>query len=664
MVVLPKCGTSPRPSDVFNESHGSENSDSDAVDTALTLRWNKTSPGFPENERNSQKAVDLSCSVSIEVASSKQNITIGMVTNNFQHNRKSLNHIENEHPCQESTFSSYGGIAPTNNSRSENGTDKNGTEISSAAHGYSLNNSRCENATDFYSNEPSLSLREYPQDNNNLNPGALPGMDDIDHSLIITCEGRCGEKLSFPCSCTTTCVVYGSCCDNITQDCPEVWQEGWARFEHITRADLVCHENLIYLISSCPRPVKEAVLGEGRWLANSKKPMLRKENMSSPSSSDVRASSNKDFIRIDSSSSAESDMDTQGSLYQRLKKALLLAPVTDSESGLTFSTRAIYDCNNMSGSTALPWALKLKYDFRSPTALEDFDQGETFNAFQPAFSKQILMNNLCVEQKVINRCKTTEGFEKFPADFADKCQKSNSLIYSIKVSHYVYRNIYCAYCNEGKHNSYIAVLTNKLDFKGPDLRVLMSLSDSKTFLFTLYTPSSFNPRFIKLPWSSATCPIPDDVSPATPGSIVDPASSESDGNSVCSVTCKNSRFTLRSDGMCKAKHEALLAVADDGHPRLCPSAITGLAHFILCGLENEIENLKNADLTLMGVTASASSQPSHTITCSMFPWYDRGDGHPSDTTLLNTLAPVLVAHGLLTHGTTKLPLPATKRTKN
>ncbi|GFO12088.1 hypothetical protein PoB_003859300 [Plakobranchus ocellatus] len=34
----------------------------------------------------------------------------------------------------------------------------------------------------------------------------------------------------------------------------------------------------------------------------------------------------------------------------------------------------------------------------------------------------------------------------------------------------------------------------------------------------------------------------------------------------------------------------------------------------------------------------------------MFPWDDRGDGHPSDTTLLNTLAPVLVAHRLLTHG--------------
>ncbi|GFN97395.1 hypothetical protein PoB_002390100 [Plakobranchus ocellatus] len=79
--------------------------------------------------------------------------------------------------------------------------------------------------------------------------------------------------------------------------------------------------------------------------------------------------------------------------------------------------------------------------------------------------------------------------------------------------------------------------------------------------------------------------------------------------------------------------------------------------------EEEFPNRSAAAIDV-GVTVAASSQPSHTITCSMFPWDDRGDGHPSDTTLLNTLAPVLVPHGLLTHGTTKLPLPATKRTKN
>ncbi|GFO42087.1 hypothetical protein PoB_006859200 [Plakobranchus ocellatus] len=61
--------------------------------------------------------------------------------------------------------------------------------------------------------------------------------------------------------------------------------------------------------------------------------------------------------------------------------------------------------------------------------------------------------------------------------------------------------------------------------------------------------------------------------------------------------------------------------------------------------------------------ASASSQPSHTIRYSMFPWNNRGDGRPTDTTLLNTLAPMPVALKLLTHSTTKLPYPATKRKK-
>ncbi|GFO29730.1 hypothetical protein PoB_005623500 [Plakobranchus ocellatus] len=92
----------------------------------------------------------------------------------------------------------------------------------------------------------------------------------------------------------------------------------------------------------------------------------------------------------------------------------------------------------------------------------------------------------------------------------------------------------------------------------------------------------------------------------------------------------------------------------DGHPS-DTTLLNTLAHVLVAhGLLTHAK----------GVPASASSQPSHTITCSMFPWDDRGDGRPTDTTLLNTLAPVLVAHGLLTHGTTKLPFPATKRTKN
>ncbi|GFO23929.1 hypothetical protein PoB_005043400 [Plakobranchus ocellatus] len=37
------------------------------------------------------------------------------------------------------------------------------------------------------------------------------------------------------------------------------------------------------------------------------------------------------------------------------------------------------------------------------------------------------------------------------------------------------------------------------------------------------------------------------------------------------------------------------------------------------------------------------------MTFFIFPWDDRGDGRPTDTPLLYTLAPVLKANGLLTH---------------
>ncbi|GFO45507.1 hypothetical protein PoB_007201200 [Plakobranchus ocellatus] len=54
-----------------------------------------------------------------------------------------------------------------------------------------------------------------------------------DLTLTFTCQGRCGMEMSFPCSCSASCVVYGTCCDNITQVCPHVWEEGMTRFDHM-----------------------------------------------------------------------------------------------------------------------------------------------------------------------------------------------------------------------------------------------------------------------------------------------------------------------------------------------------------------------------------------------------------------------------------------------
>ncbi|GFO30690.1 hypothetical protein PoB_005719500 [Plakobranchus ocellatus] len=84
---------------------------------------------------------------------------------------------------------------------------------------------------------------------------ALTILDDeqgLNLFLTFICQGRCGKKISFPCSCSATCVIYGTCCDNMTQDCPHVWEERLTRFDLIRTSDFICDQNSIYTIVSCP----------------------------------------------------------------------------------------------------------------------------------------------------------------------------------------------------------------------------------------------------------------------------------------------------------------------------------------------------------------------------------------------------------------------------
>ncbi|GFO35255.1 hypothetical protein PoB_006176000 [Plakobranchus ocellatus] len=83
-------------------------------------------------------------------------------------------------------------------------------------------------------------------------PTILDDGQGLDVFLTFTCQGRCGKKISFPCSCSATCVIYGTCCDNMAQDCPHVWEEGLTKFDLIRTSDFICDQNSIYTIVSCP----------------------------------------------------------------------------------------------------------------------------------------------------------------------------------------------------------------------------------------------------------------------------------------------------------------------------------------------------------------------------------------------------------------------------
>ncbi|GFO05788.1 hypothetical protein PoB_003229300 [Plakobranchus ocellatus] len=304
-----------------------------------------------------------------------------------------------------------------------------------------------------------------------------------DSTLTFTCQGRCGKEMSFPCSCRASCVVYGTCCDNMTQDCPHIWEEGMTRFDHMLGADTVCHEDRLYMISSCPRSLGKDADGKGVTLPTIRKPAVKKENICSESQSPKldgvgSSSETRDIIEFDSEKFSNSGRDVQESIVERLKLALSAAPVTDADTGFTFINRSIYDCNNMSQSTALPGGSR-----------------------------------------------------------------------------------------------------------------------------------------VILPWSHAQCPIPDPNTElsVSPGLIEEPANAEPDRQAVCSVTCLNNYFKAPTDGRCKTKHSAFLAIADDGLPPLCPSAMKSLADFLVCGLKSEVKSLIYADWSSPSVSAMFDASTNKTL---------------------------------------------------
>ncbi|GFO48842.1 hypothetical protein PoB_007534700 [Plakobranchus ocellatus] len=104
---------------------------------------------------------------------------------------------------------------------------------------------------------------------------------------------------------------------------------------------------------------------------------------------------------------------------------------------------------------------------------------------------------------------------------------------------------------------------------------------------------------VLLPWSTVKCPIQNEKSLEL---ISDRENSESGSRTLFSVACHHNSFLVRSDGICKADHEALLALADDGLAPLCPAAITGMAQFVVCSLKNELESLSTADFSAPSVS--------------------------------------------------------------
>ncbi|GFO43673.1 hypothetical protein PoB_007017800 [Plakobranchus ocellatus] len=439
---------------------------------------------------------------------------------------------------------------------------------------------------------------------NRLNPNqviaaTMYGDVDEDESLTFTCEGRCGQRMSYPCSCSATCVIYDNCCDNMTQDCPHLWREGWTRFEHIRTADIICKKNFIYTVVSCPKFIGQQNKANEVNLINTSESMLEiKRGTTSKKnwllSSFITTANTKHIIGINTTVSIATVKTRQDSISQKLIEALSDAPVTDSDTGITFINRAVYDCHNMPERTALSWSLRLNFTFVTPTKLEDIYTDNVAKEYQPDFNKEIFKAHIC-NPAIKNTCGSSDDLKDLIDAYAATCKKTNAVVYLFRNFRPIYyRNKFCAFCHGKGSNELDLSFANRVVFRTPHLQILMSLSKSKMFTFEVTNAERIGGSMLPLPWSYANCSVINENSIKVPS---DPETAESESQVVCSAICHHPSFTVRSDGICKAPHEALLAIADDGLAPLCPAAMTGMAKFVACGLKDEVESLRNADIS-------------------------------------------------------------------
>ena len=204
------------------------------------------------------------------------------------------------------------------------------------------------------------------------------------------------------------------------------------------------------------------------------------------------------------SSSRKSSSET---ITNRLKYAVLQAPVTDLSSGITYINRTIYDCYNRhsTNSNLSTWALKLNYVHTNPRSLQDFGHLDGKNVYEPVFNQAILAQHLCLNT-LTETCPSTWHGEEWDAKclefFAVTMLRVDGTETEKEPTNW-FRNRFCAYLNTGRNGSYHLRHTINIFNKEISLHMLMSIDNSGSFII-----KPKNPKLVRaepLPWSRVQC---------------------------------------------------------------------------------------------------------------------------------------------------------------
>ena len=441
--------------------------------------------------------------------------------------------------------------------------------------------------------------------------------DTLDQKLTFTCRDKCGLEISFPCGCSPVCVVYGTCCDDMAHDCPHVLQEGLSRFGHLLGVELLCEEDSVSKITSCPVPVSPVDLESQQENATRETERMRESDNGNRSSSTmfgsvlsrVREDGHNTHVndRFNHGTNDSSELTTTGTKFRKtaidkINQALLLAaPITDAVSGFTFLNKSIYDCHGMPGASLYTWSLRLEYSYSTPLSLEDIEPLlKSNNVYVPTFNRQILTPHLCLPN-AIQRCKSLTDFALLSEDDKGRCHNSTAVVISNAGMGATYANKFCAYCNEGRHNKLWLQTANTVNFRSYELQVLLSLPRTDH-----YSLNVVNVLGSPVSWLGAQCSVSDSKTPPHQPRHHESSFSVQTEQTECPAQCEGKDFTLSRDGMCKAHHMLLVALADNSLP--LPATIESplLTNFLSCGLKALSPGLRYADFHPATVTGAVS----------------------------------------------------------
>ncbi|GFR88658.1 hypothetical protein ElyMa_006105000 [Elysia marginata] len=412
-----------------------------------------------------------------------------------------------------------------------------------------------ETANEFVPPPAWLLVKDY-------NPPTLPFANTFENVTDVysptSCEGRCGDRNSFPCSCTDVCLVNRNCCHDINKYCFSVVKSATKRMKHLVNAKVECSSmTSTFMILSCPSS-GDGISAEERDLGKDNVTGRQSDIHSSGKSQEKPTWStplphgfgpeNYGNINPEDTKFPTSEISEKSSPSGNAFVSLLLdLPVTDRSTGLVYKNQTIARCNGVLDADILYWKVQvavtsLSDNLENLAQINNIVSSKTAEYSRPDLDEHLSAMSQCI---VSSKRQCQEVWLEDRPYLEDMCLNGGITYHQTfsTLRHRFYDNIYCLICNVGSTNFSRPVTKS---FHG-ERTFKLSLVASLTSSGSLSVKAESGKNFLR--WSSVECSL----------------SEEAQGDGVChrGVSCAEN-FVKGPDGSCRFPQYFGLAISAEG----------------------------------------------------------------------------------------------------